>query len=154
MEPNYPLISIYNDALELIPDSSILTKATVWTVLNDNCISVAFDGDGRMWTYELLTDNVQDNFLTRLLAKTVYNPRVEVQLRWILKDNYELSKLKSELNGCIDKDDDVLTQFVEAEIIKQAIIDSKTFEEIYALLMKYVFDVDEEELWKEVNKQN
>jgi hypothetical protein len=155
MKPNYPLISIYNNALELIPDSSILTKATVWAVLNDNTISVAFDGDGRMWTYELIAENVKDNFLTRLLANTVYNPSIEVQPRWTLKENYELSKLKSVLNGCIDKDDDILTQFVEAETIKQAIIDSKTFEDIYAVLNKYVFDVDEEELWKEEeNKKN
>jgi hypothetical protein len=155
MKPNYPLISIYNNALELIPDSSILTKATVWAVLNDNTISVAFDGDGRMWTYELIAENVKDNFLTRLLANTVYNPSIEVQPRWTLKENYELSKLKSVLNGCIDKDDDILTQFVEAENIKQDNIDSKTFEDIYAVLNKYVFDVDEEELWKEEeNKKN
>lgn len=155
MDPKYPLISIYNDALELIPDSSILTKATVWAVLNGNTNSVAFDNNGRSWTYQLIAENVKDNFLTRLLANTVYNPSVEVQPRWIVKENYELSKLKSEINGCVDKDDDILTQFVEADTIKQAIIGSKTFEQIYDVLNQYVFDVDEEELWKkEENKKN
>ena len=152
MEPKYPLISIYNHALELIPDSSILTKATVWAILNDDTISVAFDGDGRLWNYQLTAENIKDNFLTRLLSNTVYNPTVEVQPEWTLKRNYELDKLKSSINGLVDKDDDILTQFVEPETLKQAITDSETFEQIYAVLNKYVFDVDEEELWKEEEK--
>jgi hypothetical protein len=119
MQPKYPLISIYNKGIDLIPDSSSLTKATVLGILNGKYVSFAFDSNDCQWEYQLISNKVKDNFLTRLLANTFYNPIVDVKPIWTLKGNYDIDKLKSLINDCVDQDDYILTQFVESETVKR-----------------------------------
>ena len=89
--------------------------------------------------------------MTKLLANTFYNPLVDVQPRWTNTGNYKLIELKTVINACIDKDNHVLTQFIEPDKLKKVINYSNTFDEICQTLFKYVFDVDEKELLKEEN---
>jgi len=49
----------------------------------------------------------------------------------------------------VDRGDDIITQFEEGEIIKGQINNCDSFENIIKTLDKYVFKVNEEELWKE-----
>ena len=56
MKPQFPLISIYNKAMDLDPDSSSLKKATVLCVCYGKNISVAYDCDGVKWHYQLISE--------------------------------------------------------------------------------------------------
>jgi len=149
MTPKFPIISFYNKAVEIIPDEMHLSKATVLGVLKGKNNSLAYDSCGIKWKYELTSTKVKDNFVIRLLAKTIYNPIVKVQPIWSRMDKYELQELKMILLEYIDKDDDILTQFVSPEKLKQVINNSTLFNEIYNALKKFVFEVDVEQIWKD-----
>ena len=87
--------------------------------------------------------------MTRILARTVYNPMLEARVIWTKESAYQLGDLKNVLKHCVDKDDDIITQYEEAFVIKSAIDKSDSFAALVAILNKYVFAVNEEELWKE-----
>lgn len=143
MKPHFPIISIYNKGIDIIPSEANLTKATALAVLNGRKNTYAFDGNGQKWTYEFTSDKVSDKFLTRFLANTFYNPIVDIKTNWTLMDKYTLEELKKEISDCIDDDDDILTQFIESDDLRKEISDSESFESIVQKLKKYVF----QELW-------
>jgi len=146
MTPQFPIISVYNEGVEIISDDTYLTKTNVLGILNGAGNSRAFDSNGKKWNYHLVSDKVKDNFLTRLVANTVYNPFVDCHPKWTKSVDYKLEELKKALTKAINKDEDILTQFVDRETLKEHVNASTSFDEVYRVLMKYVFDVDEEEL--------
>jgi hypothetical protein len=145
MKPKFPIISIYNDAVDLIPDETFLEKAKVLGILKGNLDSIVFDSNEKKWTYKLNADKVTDNFMTRFLANTFYNPTVNVIPEWKMIGVYEIDEIKKELIKCIEKDDDILTQFIGSEEIKNYINKVNSFDAIYNVLHKYVFEYNEEE---------
>ena len=84
------------------------------------------------------------DFLTRLLAYTIYNPTVAVIPKWKLISEFELNEIKLELIKCVDDDDDILTQFIDSDQIKNHINTAESFEIIYNILLKYVFEYNDE----------
>ncbi len=78
-----------------------------------------------------------------------YNPQIRVTLKWTKIGDYKLGDLKNDIFKQTDRDDDIITQFEEGEIIKEKVKDCDSFDDIIWTLNKYVFKVDEEELWKE-----
>lgn len=146
MNPKFPIISIYNNAVDLIPDETYLSKAKVLGVLKGNSNSIAFDSDGKKWKFELTSEKITDNFMTRFLANTFYNPTVDVIPKWKMISEFEIDEIKNELIKCIEKDDDILTQFVDAKKIKNLINEANSFETLYDILNRYVFEYNEEEI--------
>ena len=66
-----------------------------------------------------------------------------------------MTELKAKIKNCIEKDDDILTQFVEADFLKYKIETSIDFAELIENLNKYRFDIiDEELIWKENEEWN
>lgn len=59
---------------------------------------------------------------------------------------FEIDEIKSELIKCIEKDDDILTQFVDTKKIKNLINEANSFETLYDILNRYVFEYNEEEI--------
>ena len=102
-----------------------------------------YDENGIIWKASKISSEYPNNIWTRFLAYTIYNPTIKVDVNWS-KESYKLEALKNDIKFQIDKDDDILTQFVEGEIIKQAIDNCVSFEEIIHILNKYIFKVDEE----------
>ena len=144
MKPNFPVILIYNNALDLISGNENLKRGSLLGILNGNSNSIAFDNEGKVWELKLGSDKIKDNFITRFIANTIYNPKIDVIPKWNILREYELSELKSLLKKFVEKDEDIFTQFVEAEILKQYIFEAKTFEDVYRILLKKVFEFDEE----------
>jgi hypothetical protein len=140
--PKFPIISIYNNSLNIISSEMELTHATVIGIIKGSVDSFAFDTDGNKWNYYLKSDRVKDNFRTRLLANTIYNPVVNVIPQWNKTGSYHINELKDVIKRQINQDDDILTQFVEPETLKQAIDNSNSFEEICKTLNKYVFNFE------------
>ncbi len=138
-----------NHAVDVIPSKSYLTRSTVLGVLKGMDGIVTYDAQGQKWKCEITSEKAKNTFATRLLANTFYNPEVAVRYKWEKIGQYQLSELRDSLNVCIDEDDDLLTQFVEGEYLKEAINNCSTFEDVYQTLNKYVFDANEEEIWDE-----
>ncbi len=154
MKPKFPIITIYKlQGLEIINDDIALRNVSTLSFLSQSKAEYKiYDSNGKIWTLEFINNHIKTNFITRFLANTFYNPIVKVDLEWEEKGVYNLNKLKNDIYICIDKDDDILTQYEEASVIKNAISNSNTFDDILFTLNKYIFDVNEEELWKEQEK--
>jgi hypothetical protein len=109
----------------------------------------AYDKDGGLWKVDKVNSSFKVNGLSKFLAYTVYNPKVKVTIEWRKITDYKLDDLKKDINKQVDRDDDILTQFEEGEIIKEQVEKCDSFDNIIKTLEKYVFKVNEEELWKE-----
>ena len=151
-QPQFPLISVGHDGiLDVIINDAVFSKASARNLL-DTALSneiELFDSEFNKWKYQLIAEHLKDNWLTRLLAKTVYNPSFDTKIVWSFAGAYQTNELKEKIKECVDKDDDIITQFEEGAIIKTAIDKATGFDGILIVLNKYVFTVDEENLWNE-----
>jgi hypothetical protein len=155
--PGFPLICISKDnSMFIIQDEKSLSKVSTSALVDKTFFkdNYSYDSNGIKWTYELVSDKFKDNFMTRLLAKTFYNPLLDARIIWTQINSYELQELKNKLKLCLDKDDDILTQFETSDIINLAISKANTYDKIMAVLNKYIFEVNEEELYKEQDEIN
>ena len=151
-QPVFPLICITKDKwLGLVPAEYYFSKVAT-SVLSDASIfkdTVLFDQDGNIWSYQQVSDKFKNNFLTKFLAKTFYNPLLDAKVMWTKIGTYQIKELHDKLKSCVDKDDDINTQFEEADVIKSSLDQATTFADILKVLDKYVFNVNEAELRRE-----
>ncbi|HEX8507515.1 MAG TPA: hypothetical protein VF630_19290 [Hymenobacter sp.] len=151
--PIFPLISIDTKygAFDIIENAAAFSKASTRILINATYFDRVnlFDKNNSQWKYRQLSADLKNNWVTKFLAKTVYNPVLDTEVTWIPNGFYQMKELKEKLKDCVDRDGDTITQFEEADIIKIAIEKAVSFDEILNVLNKYVFDVDEEQLWRE-----
>jgi hypothetical protein len=140
MIPNFPIIIFYNNALDLIPSEENLCRTSLLGMLEGNQDSKAYDNDGNVWELKLLSEKFKDNFTTRFLAHTIYNPQINVTPKWSTSGKYNLSELKNMIQNVIDNDDDIFTQFVEAKILNELIENANNFQEVYKIILQNVFE--------------
>ena len=155
-QPLYPLLCISNDnSIDLVPAEHHFSKVAASALIDPGMShdTFLFDGNGNQWSYQKVSDKFKNTFWTRLLARTFYNPIVEAKIIWTKVADYRLDELKDKLKDCVDKDDDIITQFEEADVIKSAIDKATVFDDLIKVLNKYVFEVNEEELWNEKESQ-
>ena len=143
MKPTFPLIIFYDKVLDLIPQEENLRKASLSFFLQGTSKHLTFDASNKTWSYEIKSGNIKNNFLTKLLANTIYNPSISVTPQWNYEKNYELDELKKLIYVAIDNDDDILTQFVEADKLKQLLHVASSFKEIYDTIFNNVYEYDE-----------
>lgn len=72
--------------------------------------------------------------LSKMLANTIYNPKLTVRYEYQSTGSYELPELRQALVDAIEKDDDILTQFHEADELKQRLNVAGTFDDIVDVL--------------------
>jgi hypothetical protein len=86
--------------------------------------------------YEVLTATPSRSLLplSKLLAATIYNPKLTVQYEFRSVGPYEIDDLKQAVADAIDKDDDILTQFHEADELKELLAEAKTFDRVLKVL--------------------
>lgn len=144
-EPIFPLILISkSDFVEILHRKGVFTNASV-SRINKDFGDICYDCTGIEWHYVLDPESsVKISFWKR-----IFNLKVLVIAIFTKSGEYDLEELKLKLEICVDKDDDILTQYEEPDIIKAAIKKSVSFSEILSVLNKYVFDVDEEEILKD-----
>ena len=151
-QPTFPLICITKDkGLDLVPAENYFSKVATSALVDTSVFqdTFLFDTNGNVWSYKQVSDKFKNNFLTKFLAKTFYNPLLDAKVIWSNVGTYQLKELQDKLKSCIDKDDDIITQFEEADVIKSSLDKATTFADILKILDKYVFAVNEVELWKE-----
>jgi hypothetical protein len=93
-----------------------------------------YDGGGRLWRVDSIELPHGDAAWRRLLARTVWNPRTIARVTYGEPASYELAALKEALRRALAADDDVLTQFHEADEIDSWLEHAATFEEVVEVL--------------------
>lgn len=94
-----------------------------------------FDAQGRIWSARIVKAPYPVNIWTKILSQ-LYNPYIDIQLEWKQEGTYALTDLQDELCKCVDKDDDILTQFMAAEKLKGLIREANSFEHLFNRLKK------------------
>jgi hypothetical protein len=142
MTPDFPLISIYRDqALYIFKNDDKLRTISTFTFLKqDPSDSILYDRSGNKWTFKFINYKIKNDFKTRFLANTFYNPAIKVEVEWSLIGTYTLEALKTALCNSVDNDKrDLIAQFVEAETIKTQLKNCDSFDKIIDTLNKLVF---------------
>jgi hypothetical protein len=89
-----------------------------------------FDSAGKLWRLQELRCRQKKSRLLRLVVHLFYNPWVDVEYVWAEPRDYTLEKLRSRFLTAIDRDDDILTQFVEPEVLKKKAEAAMSFAEL------------------------
>ncbi len=150
--PSYPFILIDDSTgyLDLVDNGEqLLISNALGFIKRVHYNFQGYDKNGFIWKISDVDSKYQVNGLTKILAYTFYNPQIEVAITWTKVNFYKLDELKISICQQVDRDDDILTQYVDKGTIKQQISNCKSFDEIISSLNKYVFKVDEDELWKD-----
>ena len=132
----YPVLIIADDGwVDLIDDSKGLSSWNYIAINKYNKRGVwLYDSSNTVWQLHKLVPEKPATFLRLLLAQTFYNPSVEVSVQLVKHNDENNDKIIAAINKAIDKDDDILTQTIEAEDLKTAIKNKTTFEELIATL--------------------
>ncbi|NRD19003.1 hypothetical protein HNV08_03005 [Winogradskyella eckloniae] len=157
-QPELPLICIYkNKGIEIINGETIkfFNRTSANSLILGKDDAEMYSSEMNILNLEQKTDKFKNTKWNRFLAKTIYNPSFDVTLNWKQIGTYKLTELKTKIKDCIDKDDDILTQFVDADFFKYKIDESSDFTHLIDNLNKYRFDIiDEESIWKENDEWN
>src|SRR5512143_1000168 len=92
--------------------------------------NIVYDAEGRRWQAKGIECPYRRTWWTVFLANTVYNPRITVTVLWRKPKAYALEELKLAYSKAVDKDDDILTQFVEAAELKKRISEAESFDQL------------------------
>jgi hypothetical protein len=95
--------------------------------------SVVYDSRGLRWRSKGVEIPLPRTWWTVLLANTVYNPWITITQHWHEPQPYQLQELKLLYLQAVDQDDDILTQFVEPEDLRQRISAARSFDELVAV---------------------
>jgi len=124
-------------------------SAMIWTALGVFSGFVekntVFDRDGRKWQAKGAEAPFKKSWWRVLLANSVYNPRVSVTILWHEPKPFDLEELKQAYLKAVDKDDDILTQFVEAAELKKKIAEAQSFDSLIEVYRWMETDHSDEE---------
>lgn len=119
MTPPLPLIAINNGYLQLVDKDYPFNQTNALGLIRKVVDNTSyFDRNGKCWNSEIIAKDFRPTMLTRLLAYTFYNPKLVVERIWTQGGSYVLNELKQQVHYCIDKDNDILTQFLESGHLK------------------------------------
>jgi hypothetical protein len=93
---------------------------------------VVFDAKGKKWSASEIRMSRKKNWWSVLLANTI-NPNVATTILWKDPTPYSIEELKQAFSHAVDQDDDILTQFVEADDLKKKISQAQSFEELVSV---------------------
>jgi hypothetical protein len=102
-----------------------------------------YDGYGRVTRIREAKPPFEFGALGRFLARTVYNPRLDVRLEYDQSGTYELTDLKAQVLAAIALDDDIITQFHDAATISGWVGEAASFQEVVAALRRAQQEGDE-----------
>jgi hypothetical protein len=148
LKPSYPLIIISDDWVienyhyhENTNENYLVQTSALDQMLCP--IRTAYDCNNIKWSYEIKTKQVFPNTWWNRLRYKIHNKPLQGEEVWTKISDYHLDDLKAHLYICIDNDDDVLTQFVEADEFKTKIKDCTIFIAIFDTLEKYIWGTDD-----------
>ena len=95
---------------------------------------VLYHRDGHRYSIALIEPPRRFNFLTRALAATVYNPVIQARLHYQRDGRYDIEELRGSIRRAIEADDDVLTQFHDADELIALLGSAQTFDTIVSVL--------------------
>ena len=97
--------------------------------------SDVFAQDGTRFRVEPESPIKPPTTMEKVLASTL-NPMRRIAFKHVSNGTYRIEELKTRIEECVKKDDDILTQFMERSKILELLANANSFEEIFALVKK------------------
>lgn len=92
-----------------------------------------FDAHGLLWRVDRIDTEQRLTWLTKVLARTVYNPCIQTTVVWAEPVKYGIDELKAAYTRAVELDDDSLTQFVDGQELRNRIAACSGFNEVVAV---------------------
>ena len=134
-QPSYPLLVVDPKGWLDLQSDSKKGRFSLYGVLNTKRWT-GYDSKGVQWRVSPDSFPYPDKWWTRLLARTIWNPRFDAELRWQEAGSYALNDLQNLICELVNRDDDVLTQFVSPKKLKDSVGACETFGELVQTLKK------------------
>jgi hypothetical protein len=136
-KPTFPAICIdCKFQIDIIPNEKFLSQAVASALVDPSIFSdnIFYDSGLVKWTHVRSAEKFKPNFFTKFLATSmIYNPVFDVNVTWTNKGTYDLEQLKALLQTCIEKDNDILTQFKDAGILIEKIKKSSSVKQLISI---------------------
>ena len=94
------------------------------------------DSTESVWQITEISPNKPLNLLDKILAYTFYHPLIPVSFQVNKITDRPMDIIKDALTQAIDADDDILTQWTDADELKKAVRDANSFDSLIANLKK------------------
>lgn len=94
-----------------------------------------FHRDGSVYEVESAIPERRLGLISKVLAYTVFNPRLSIRYQYRRGAPYELSALAGAVAEAIEKDDDILTQFAEREDVLAEVRAATSFDAVVAVFL-------------------
>src|SRR5688572_2146519 len=134
-KPHYPALLVSEDGwVELLSDPADIASWSFYAVSKYQGASIIiFDSSDSALRVKSISSERPLNLLNKLLAETIYNPEVKITMGFE-KEKAPLQATLELLEKAIDADDDCLTQWTEAEELKEAIRKANSFKSLVGIL--------------------
>lgn len=154
MTPNFPIISFHKNQFQIIQSEEYLSHTTILALSSpaEHIDNYEIDSNLDKWKYGIDGSNHKLTAWKKFLAKTFYNPVVKVNIVWKKIGSSNIKALKENIYKCLEMDDDILTQFIDAQTIIKHLTSAQTFNDICDTINKFIFELDVEELYKEFDE--
>lgn len=137
MMPTFPIIEI-NDLGCLIGTEKLddMTRCSLVGICQRRYERASYyDSKGILWSVRVSKAPYPVNIWTKIMGQ-IYNPRFSVELQWVTERPYEFRELQEAICKCVDMDDDILTQFIEADKLKKLVLETSDFHHLFNRLKK------------------
>jgi len=117
--------------LSLWPDRPIGRTTTTYAVCTGYWTKFQlYDREGQVYQITDARPPQPISVVGRFLSRSVYNPRIEVTFEYGAPESYSLADLKDRVVAAIALDDDIITQFHDAETITGWVEQALTFADL------------------------
>jgi hypothetical protein len=110
---------------------SAVRSMTLLAIVNDSYDKeTVYDRFGMKWCLAETRSRWKKSWLGPLLARTVYNPLVEVQVSWRKPEPYRLEELKASYLSAVERSAEVLPRSVDVTRVKTRIAEAQNFDDL------------------------
>jgi hypothetical protein len=143
--PVFPLITLTRqDTVKIYNSVSEMENIRLSDWIYQTEFQYAYDSKGNKWHFQYNDPPIKNNFWNELR-----NPSYKSVLIWNKISKYQMEDLKEEFYRLLKKDNDTLTEVVDAKFLKLILENCVSFTELCSALDKYVFNANETVLWRE-----
>ncbi len=134
----FPILLIADDGwVEYVKDGAQIAKWTRSAVMKyENRRIIVLEAGDRAWRVVRITTDPPIKKLSRFLAYTIHNPKVPITIEVEPIVLSPIDAAREALDRAIEADDDVLTQQVSAEELRNAVRKAGSFQEVVTALKR------------------
>jgi hypothetical protein len=139
--PTYPVFDFYDDFFEIVESEDHYKRCRGFQISQFQNHRI-YDSKGTLWSVTLRSVNMKKpNGLLRFINQFRLLNVIPI---WEKIYCYDLSELKGQICSAINKDDDVLTQFVEPGEFKKRVMRCSSIGRVYDLIHAAIIYYDED----------